>query len=155
MKSSDRNLATCNRSPLATILTAAVISVLPLLSDTAHATKSATIPVICGQSKLQSVIDNASGDVETTILVTGRCVENITVQPERNIILQGVNGASITPRNVNGPAIRVRGSTLVLKNITVSNATGSAYQLVEASEGATFSIVGSILSAPGVDVVQD
>ena len=140
---------------LPTFFAASAMSALLLFSQPASATKSTTVTVDCSKSRLQAAIDSALSNVETTIQIKGKCVENITVQPERNIILKGAIGASISPKVTSTSAIRVKGSTLTIKTLSVSNDTGAAYNLISASDGAVLDIMGSLLSAPNSDVVVD
>lgn len=113
----------------------------------------AKVPSINCKSKpgeLQAAINKAEFLNVTTVIVSGTCIENLTIPRGKTFVLIGTLGSTkIVAKDASLPVVSSHGDTTI-QNITLQNATGAADSLVQAERGGVLQLIGVDLSAPKV-----
>ncbi|MCA3562523.1 MAG: hypothetical protein IOC82_16015 [Aestuariivirga sp.] len=126
---------------------------MALTAGQALAVDRPTVNVACSaKKKLQAAIDKAKAGSETTINVTGNCVENLEIPAGKTIYLVGKSGATITAANGAWDTVNSIGRTNIY-SMNIVNPSGTADVLVSVEKGGVLEIFGSTLSAPQANYV--
>jgi hypothetical protein len=138
---------------LTTLSLLSLTAALAWTAGPAGAVETSTTSVRCSSVvKLQDRIDRVRAGTVATFNVSGTCNENLVISHGKTVIIKGSSGAKITPRDPAASAITSEGNATI-ENMVIENANGSAYDLVNVTEGGFLKIAASTLTAPNTEYI--
>ena len=123
------------------------------LTFSASYSSASVVSISCSnENRLQTAIDAITPGVSSTINISGTCKENLTVPAGKIVTLKGVgSNAKLIPSD-DSRAVLVSYGDTTIQQMTVTNPSGVAEAVIEASAG-TIRVFGSVVSGPNVGSV--